>query len=272
MTGLTGLAGLLAPLAASSTPVVRRCSGRAPPGSGCGVDRWAFNGREPLFNRRSPPLLPQAGAHSSPCRPPPRGDLSATVLALRSPWGGARLDHRDPRGAGALGNDARGGVQVGGIQLGDASAQAVSSLQDPAQDVPPRAARAGDSGSSRLPSPVWLRCRGSAAGSASPAAAPRRPARSHPEQLQPAIQAQRLGLLGRRGPGQRLGALDLDADQHGGRFQGTLSTVDHASVALGPHRRAGDGVQPGCTVVQAGWVKDPAGQRCQAIGARGSGV
>jgi DNA replication protein DnaC len=41
--------------------------------------------------------------------------------------GGARVDHRDPRGAGALGNDAFGGVQVGGVQVGDASAQAVSS-------------------------------------------------------------------------------------------------------------------------------------------------
>ncbi len=44
-----------------------------------------------------------------------------------------------------------------------------------------------------------------------------------PEQLQPAVEPHRLGFLGRRGPGQRLDALDPDANQHVSRFSGFSS-------------------------------------------------
>jgi hypothetical protein len=126
-------------------------------------------------------------------------------------------------------------------------------------------------GISRLASPVWLRCRGSAAGSASPAAQRRRGDQlgDDPEQLQPATEAQRLGFVGRRGPGQRLGALDLDADQHGGRFQGTPPPCPRlrGSGSSPP----GMACNPGARSFRPG-RRTPPGQRCQAIGARGSGV
>ena len=58
--------------------------------------------------------------------------------------------------------------------------------------------------------------------------------------------------LAAAGSGQRPGALERDSGVRistAAASQGP-STLPHASVALGPHRR--DGAQPGCTVVQAG--------------------
>jgi hypothetical protein len=77
--------------------------------------------------------------------------------------------------------------------------------------------------------------------------------------------------LAAAGSGQRLGAPDLDTDQHPGRCSRVLSTRHHAAFALG--LTAADGVQPGCAVFTPdGCPKDPPGQRSQVIGARGSGT
>jgi hypothetical protein len=270
---MTGLAGPLSPSATSSTPVVRRCSGRAPPGAGCGVDRRAFNRREPLFNRRSPPLLPQAGAHRSPCRPPPRGDLSATVLALtqplgwctprppRSPWSGRarqRCARRRPgRWCSARGCQRPGGEQPTRPSPG-CSAEGCSCRQFGIQPagIPRLASMPGLRRRVRTLTPQ-PRCGDQLGATLSSSNQPSRRSgwACWPPRSRPAAGCARPGCRSARRP--------LPRD---------LSTVDHASFALGPRRRAGDGVQPGSTVVQAGWMKDPAGQRSQAIGARGSGV
>jgi hypothetical protein len=81
--------------------------------------------------------------------------------------------------------------------------------------------------------------------------APRRPARRHPGQLQPPVEVQRLGFLGRRGFRPAAGCARSGCGSARRPLPRDPSTVHHGSFPFGSCTRRG-GVRRDCTVVRAG--------------------